>query len=87
MNLLKCYQGFVDGKTQLEGSYNLLRIYRANREQRNLACWIEEAVKILSRRNPKISMDREFVEMLLTKEKECSIERESVRDLLRSCQA
>ena len=45
------------------------RIYRADREQRILAQWIEEAVENLSRRNPEISMDQEFVEIYRGKRK------------------
>ena len=69
MNLTSCCRGPVDGKTHLDGLKNLSRIYRADREQRNLARWIEEAVKIPSRRNPEISMDRESIEMLSRRQK------------------
>ena len=44
-------------------------MYWANKEQRNLAWWIEEAVENLSRRNPEISMDRDFVKICREKEK------------------
>ena len=43
---------------------DLSSIYRADREQGILAQWIKEAVEILSRRNPEISMDQEAFEKL-----------------------
>ena len=46
----------------------LSRIYRPDKDLRNLARWIEET-KNLSRRNPKISMDRESVKICQEKEK------------------
>ena len=65
---------------------NLLRSYWADRELKNLARWIEEAVKNLSRRNPEISMDWESVKIYREKRKKGSIEMESIEDLSRSCQ-
>ena len=49
--------------------------------------WIEEAVKILSRRNPKILMDWNCVNFCREKKKEWLNSRESIQDLSRSCQA
>ena len=51
-----------------------MRSYWADRELRNLARWIKEAVENLSRRNPKISIDREFVKIYREMRKKGSIE-------------
>ena len=56
-------------------------IYRANREYKNFARWIEDAVEILSRMNPKISMDRKAVEILSRRKPEILMDRESVKML------
>ena len=48
----------------------LSRIYRRDRELKNLAWWIEEAVDILSRRNLETSMDWKSVKICREKEKE-----------------
>ena len=45
--------------------------------------WIEEAVKNVSSRNPKISMDRESAKMLLRRNPKISMDRESVELLLK----
>ena len=61
---------------------DMSRIYQADRENRNLARRIEKAIEILLRRNPKISMDWEAVEMLLRRQRTqefCSMERGSVK--------
>lgn len=48
---------------------NQSQSYRADRKIRNMAWWIEEAIENLSRRNPEISMDQEFVEIYWEKRK------------------
>ena len=57
------------------------RIYQPNRRFKKLAQWNEEAVENLSRRNPKISMDRESVKIYQEKEKERLDRKESVEKL------
>ena len=57
------------------------RIYQPNRRFKKLAQWNEEAVENLSRRNPKISMDRESVKIYQEKEKERLNRKESVEKL------
>ena len=43
---------------------NLSRMYRANKEHRNLALWIDLDVKKLSRSNPEISIEETCVKLL-----------------------
>ena len=43
---------------------NLSRMYRENKEHRNLARWIDLAVEKLSMSNPKISIEETCVELL-----------------------
>ena len=74
---------------------NLSRIYRTDREHRNLSRWIEEAVEIVSSRNLEISMDQEAVKILSRRKPEISMDRKVVKkvesigkflDGLRICQ-
>ena len=58
-------------------------MYRANREHRNLARWIEEAVKNLSRRNLEVLMDQDSIKICREKKKEGLDRRESVEKLSR----
>ena len=60
--MLKCYW---QQKQELDGSKHLLRRCRGDRSLRKTSRWIEK----LSRRNPKILMDRESVEDLLTRQR------------------
>ena len=62
----------------------LSRNYRLDRELRNLARWIKEAVENLLRRNPKGSMDRDSVKISRDKKKERPDRKESVEDLSRA---
>ena len=64
MNLSRWCWGSIDDKTHLDGSNKLSRIYRADREQRNLGQWIKEAIENVLSKNPEILMDQESVEML-----------------------
>ena len=52
-------------KKCLDGS----RIYQADRMHRKMAQWIEEVVKNVSTRDPKILMDREVIEICREKRK------------------
>ena len=84
------YRGAVEDLSMAKISRwieNLSKIYRPDRELRKLARWIEEVVEILSRRNPKISMDRECDKIYREKKKEGLDRRKSVEDLSRSCRA
>ena len=64
----RIYRGFVENLSTAKGwsrlTEDLSRIYRVDREHKNFAQWIKEIVEKLSRDNPKISMDEEFVENL-----------------------
>ena len=62
---------------------NLSRIYRADREQRKLARWIEEAIELLLRWNLEILLDQETVELLSRSDLEILMDRRSVDILSR----
>ena len=83
MNLSRCCQGSVDGKTHFVGS----RIYWVDKMIKNIARWIEEAVENLLRRNPEILMGWEYVEVSIEAKEGKLDKNESVRDLLRTYQA
>ena len=59
----------------------------AGQRAQNSARWIEEAIEILSRRNPESSMDRDSIKICQEKDKEGLNRKESIEDLSRSCPA
>ena len=69
MKLSISYRGFINGKGVSRWIENLSRIYQADRMHRKMAQWIEEVVKNVSTRDPKILMDREVIEICREKRK------------------
>ena len=74
-------------KMHLDGSKYLSRSVENLSARQKVAQWIKEAVEHLSRRNPEVSMDRDFDKIYQEKKKEGLDRREFVEDLSRSCRA
>ena len=55
--------------------------------RQKVAQWIEEVVEHLSRQSPEGSMERDSINFYRDKKKEGLDRYESIKDLMRSCQA